>query len=275
MSLLTQYLLLITGMQLINVSDPYSLVAVGTATEGGSFPGLSDPFDVAIFTIGTSVYAIAAGHPQSGPSSGSVQIIDVSIPSNPVALGSATDDTDGFNVLSGARGVATFTIRGSAYAIVAGQNDNGVQIINVTDPSSPQAVSSAVDGAIFTRLKGARDVDTFTIDERTFAIVASKNDKGVQIIDVSDPSNPVPEGVAKRNNNGFKLNNPQGVRAFKIGVRPYALVASKSGCVDLIDLNDPSNPVAVDYAKDGENAYTELGEARQLDTFFIGFHREP
>ena len=117
-------------MQIIDVSIPTNLVAVGTATDdslGGGFPELYNPFGVATFTIGSSVYAIAVGHPTAAPSSGgTVQIIDVSIPSNPLPEGSATDGTDGFNVLAGARGVATFTIHGSVYAIVASQNDNGV-----------------------------------------------------------------------------------------------------------------------------------------------------
>ena len=117
-------------MQIIDMSIPTNLVAVGTATDdslGGSFPELHNPFGVATFTIGSSVYAIAVGHPTAAPSSGgTVQIIDVSIPSNPLPEGSATDGTDGFNVLAGARGVATFTIHGSVYAIVASQNDNGV-----------------------------------------------------------------------------------------------------------------------------------------------------
>ena len=117
-------------MQIIDVSIPTNLVAVGTATDdslGGGFPELHNPFGVATFTIGSSVYAIAVGHPTAAPSSGgTVQIIDVSIPSNPLPEGSATDGTGGFNVLAGARGVATFTIHGSIYAIVASQNDNGV-----------------------------------------------------------------------------------------------------------------------------------------------------
>ena len=148
-----------------------------------------------------------------------------------------------------------------------------MQIINCTDPGSPQAVSNAIDGVGgFTELKGARDVSIFTIDARTFAIVASKTDKGAQIIDLSDPSNPLPEGIAE-NGNGFQLNSPQGVRAFKIGVRPYALVAAYNGDgVQLLDLNEPSSPVAVDYAADEQGGFTALEGPRQLDTFFIGIH---
>eukprot|EP00320_Phaeocystis_rex_P012256 CAMPEP_0119058106 /NCGR_PEP_ID=MMETSP1178-20130426/2479_1 /TAXON_ID=33656 /ORGANISM="unid sp, Strain CCMP2000" /LENGTH=60 /DNA_ID=CAMNT_0007039003 /DNA_START=24 /DNA_END=202 /DNA_ORIENTATION=- len=56
------------------------------------------------------------------------------------------DDVDGFDVLDGAEGVATFVIGPSTYAIVASFDDNGVQLIDVSDPNSPVAVGSATDG---------------------------------------------------------------------------------------------------------------------------------
>ena len=101
-----------------------------------------------------------------------------------------------------------------------------MQIINCTDPGSPQAVSNAIDGVGgFTELKGARDVSIFTIDARTFAIVASKTDRGAQIIDLSDPSTPLPEGTAE-DGKGFQLNGPQGVRAFKSSRSAFDLTPS-------------------------------------------------
>ena len=163
-----------------------------------------------------------------------VQLIDVSDPSNPVAVGSATDEVDGFTVLHGARAVATFTVGGKVYAIVAsydddGQHDDGVQLIDVSDPSNPLAVGSAtdeVDG--FARLNGASGVAIFTVGTNVYAIVASHVDSGVQLIDVSDPSNPV--AVSAR---GFTAGRRRwlsgaclGVRRrrFTVGGRVYAIV---------------------------------------------------
>eukprot|EP00964_Phaeocystis_antarctica_P114742 scaffold78690_cov63-Phaeocystis_antarctica.AAC.1 len=52
-------------------------------------------------------------------------------------------------------------------------------------------VGNATDGINnFAHLEGATSVAIFTIDVRTFAIVASPGDDGVQIMDVSDPSSP-------------------------------------------------------------------------------------
>ena len=47
--------------------------------------------------------------------------------------------------LDGARGIATFTSGGSTYAAVAGYVDDGVQILNVTDPSAITAAGSITD----------------------------------------------------------------------------------------------------------------------------------
>mgnify|MGYP004114962793 CR=1 FL=1 len=60
-----------------------------------------------------------------------VQLIDVSDPSSPVAVGSATDGVNGFDELDGPQGVATFVIGTSTYAIVASNIDDGVQLLQV------------------------------------------------------------------------------------------------------------------------------------------------
>ena len=61
---------------------------------------------MATFTAGDdgSVYAIVASQSDHG-----VQLIDVSDPSAPVAVGSASDGSNGFTELNAASSVATFT----------------------------------------------------------------------------------------------------------------------------------------------------------------------
>ena len=104
---------------------PVMLTAKGSATDGvNGFTELAGAAGVATFTVGTKVYAIVASYNDHG-----VQLIDVSDPSNPVAMGSATDGVNGFTELDGATGVATFTVGANVYAIVAGRNDHGVQLM--------------------------------------------------------------------------------------------------------------------------------------------------
>ena len=61
------------------------------------------------------------------------------------AIGHATDGVDGFEVLGGAFAVATFMIEDSTFAIVASKDDDGVQIMDVSNPNTPVVVSSLID----------------------------------------------------------------------------------------------------------------------------------
>ena len=148
---------------------------------------------VAFFTIGSSTYAIVTSYVDHA-----VQIIDISDPYNIDTTASATDgdpDSNGdtFTELRGATDVAVFTIGSSTYAIVASEKDDGVQIIDISDPTNILATDAATHSAQteidFDELDGARGVDVFTIGSSTYAIVTGYHDHGVQIIDISDPNN--------------------------------------------------------------------------------------
>jgi hypothetical protein len=181
------------------------------------------------------------------------------------------DDADAVGLeLDGAYGVATFTIGASTYAIVSGYFDNGVQIINISDPANIVATDAETDGLTFTELEGARGVDTFTIGASTYAIVASLENDGVQIIDISDPANIVARDTLV-DAGGLELDNPYGVDTFTIGASTYAIVASYvDDGVQIIDISDPANIVATDAETDGANGFTELDGAFGVATFTIG-----
>ena len=106
-------------------------------------------------------------------------------------------------MLKGAKSVATFTIEDGAFAIVASKKDNGVQIIDVSDPSTPKAVGAAAKGDEFPSLAGPNGVDTFVSGDSTYALVVGKG--GVQLIDVSVPSSPVGMKNAVDGQDGFHI----------------------------------------------------------------------
>ena len=64
------------------------------------------------------------------------------------------------------------------YALVisaSGPAIGGVQIIDITTPSNPTAVSAAIAGPGngYTQLDGTTSIDTITVDSRTYALVTS------------------------------------------------------------------------------------------------------
>ena len=111
----------------------------------------------------------------------------------PVPVSAVFDGSGGFGALDGANDVVVFTQGGRTYAIVAAVDDDGVQIMDITNPVHPAPVSAVFDNSGgFSALNGARDAEVFTQGGRTYAIVAAAFDDGVQIMDITNPIHPSP-----------------------------------------------------------------------------------
>ena len=257
------------GVQIIDITDPGNPTASGAAADGANgFTHLNGARGVAVFDSGANTYAIVAGYHDDG-----VQIIDITDPANPTASGAATDGANGFTELDGPRGVAVFDSGASTYAIVAGYIDNGVQIIDITDPANPTASSAAADRTNgFMKLGGPRDVAVFDSGANTYAIVTGYHDDGVMIIDITDPANPTASGAATDGANDFtELDGPSDVAVFDSGANTYAIVTGyNDDGVQIIDITDPANPTADDAAADGVNSFTELHGPRGVAVFDSG-----
>ena len=264
-----------------------------------AFANLESPYYITTVKIGTGTYALVT----SSGGTGGVQIIDITDPANPVPAASFDDNdtvtVDGvskaFDELQGARGIATTMIGTGTYAAVAAFKDHGVQIVNITDPANPVPTASfgdndtvTVGGAnkAFDKLEGAFDIATATIGSGTYALVTAYEDNGVQIIDITDPANPVPTAsfgnndtvmVGGTNKTFDKLKGGEGIATVAIGTGTYALVAAYYGHgVQIIDITDPASPVPVASFGDGDRvdgvskAFDELKGANGITTVTIG-----
>ena len=150
---------------------------------------------------------------------GRVLITDVSIPDSPVEIKTISNGTGGYTKMRHPTSIATVTIGSSTYALVTSGStdssdkiaflpspesdiktrDDGVQIIDITNPNSPTPVSSITDGVDgYTELRGAFSITTTTIGSSTYALVASEDDSGVQIIDITDPTDPIAVSAVTR-----------------------------------------------------------------------------
>ena len=90
--------------------------------------------------------------------------------------------------LDGARDIATFESGGSTYAAVTAYVDDGVQILDITNPSSVTAVGNIADTNSL-ELDGAYDIATFESGGSTYAAVTAYDDDGVQILRLTAPIN--------------------------------------------------------------------------------------
>ena len=217
---------------------------------------------ITTFQIGSHTYAAVASFTDDG-----VQILNVTDPSDIAA----TDQINDNNTLelNGASGITTFQIGSHTYAAVASFTDSGVQILNVTDPSDIAATDQIGDGGTL-ELVGASGITTFQIGTHTYAAVASFTGRGVQILDVTDPSD-IAATDQINDNNTLELNGASGITTFQIGTHTYAAVASSTDDgVQILDVTDPSDIAATDQIGDGGSR--KLVGARGIATFQIGTH---
>ena len=152
-----------------------------------------------------------------------------------------SDAGTGFDALGNSRGITTTTIGSSTYAIVAAF-EGAVQIMDITDPSAPTPVGSVHDSQD-TMLRGAIAVTTFTSGSSMYALVAAQTDDAVQILNITDLSNPDPVAFVKHGVAGFDaLQYPETIATVTFGSSTYALVAAFIDGIQIIDVTNPSSP---------------------------------
>ena len=251
-----------TSMAIIKVSNSGSLSTVSSVTDGsGDYTKLNGGFSVATATIDSSTYALVASVNDNG-----VQIINITKPGSPIAA-SAVSDGSNYPVLGGAISITTTTIGSSTYALVTSYTDNGVQIIDITDPYSPTPGSNVVDSSNYPQLSFARSITTTTIGSSTYALVASQGDNGVQIINITTPGSPIGASAVSDGSNYPKLAGAYSIATTTIGSSTYALVASYTdNGVQIIDVTDPYDPSPASAASHGSNGFTKLVGASSIAT---------
>ena len=254
-----------TGLQIIDISDPNFPLAVTSIfdgdpdSNGDTFDALDSLFNIATVTIHGVTYALAVSYYDG------LQIIDISDPNFPLAVTSVSDgNTDGngdtFDALYRPSDITTVTIGGVTYSLVT--SEDGLQIIDISDPNFPLAVTSISDGDpdsngdTFDALSSAGDITTVTIGGVTYALVASLFEDAIQIIDISDPNFPlavisISDGDPDSNGDTFRaLDRPSDITTVTIHGVTYALVTSDNG-LQIIDISDPNFPLAVISIFDG------------------------
>ena len=215
---------------------------------------------IAIFEIGERTYAAVAAYYDDG-----VQILDLTDPGN-ISATDQIDDTDSLE-LDGAADIDIFEIGERTYAAVAAYYDDGVQILDLTDPGNIRAAGQITD-TIRLELYGARGIDTFEMDGRTYAVVAGHKDHGVQILNLTDPGN-ISATDQIDDTDSLELYGARGIATFEMGGRTYAAVSGlKEGGIQMLDLTDPGNAVAIGRIT-GDGVRDLVGPA-EIATFKIG-----
>ena len=207
------------SLLVVDVTNPSGLSsgARGHITDGGSLE-LDGPAGIEYYPRNGKHYAVVVSFDDDG-----IQIIDVTNPNNPTAADHLSDNAD--LLLDGAEGVAIYTVEGRTYAVVAARYDDGIQIVDITNPADifPAGKLRDTGSLLMDRL---HDVAIHQIGDRHYAVVTSVNEDGIQVVDITDPYNPVPKANV-RDTGAPKLDSARGVDTFSIGPRHYAIVTSE------------------------------------------------
>ncbi|HTR43771.1 MAG TPA: hypothetical protein VMH87_19335 [Pseudomonadales bacterium] len=172
----------------------------------GTSSGLNEPVSVAV----SGRYAYVANL-----NGNSLQIVDVSNPSNPVSV----------DTLTGLNGPVSVAVAGR-YAYVACENGNNLQIVDVSNPTDPVSVGT---------LTGLNQPCSVAVSGR-YAYVANLNGNSLQIVDVGDAHGPVSVGI---------LSGLIGPLSVAVAGR-YAYVACGDGNnLQIVDVSNPTDPVSV------------------------------
>ena len=121
----------------------------------------------------------------------SLLILDITSPAQPWPVTIMYDDLRGVEALNGATDIEVLKTEGRVYALVAGKWDDGIQILDITDPTDPDPVTAVFDNTDgYLALRGATDIEVAPVSDRIIAVVSGAFDDAVQFIDVTDPTQP-------------------------------------------------------------------------------------
>ncbi|MDO9550370.1 MAG: PGF-pre-PGF domain-containing protein, partial [Methanoregula sp.] len=218
------------ALEIVDISDPTYPKHKGSISNGGSTL-LSGPCSV--YVSGNYAYVASSG-------SNALEIVDISVLTNPTHAGSISDGGGGGAKLDSPYGVY---VAGN-YAYVASYGSDALEIVNVTDPTNPTHSGSISDGDDSALLSNPQSVYVLG----NYAYVTSSKveeftedyENALEIVNISDPTNPTHSGSISDGDDGAQLDNPYSV--YVLG--NYAYVASyKSNALEIVDISDPASPV--------------------------------
>ena len=232
--------------------SPKLKLAVADSMSDGDGSGLNGARVLAMFESDGHTYAAVGS---SFYYDRGVQILDLTDPYNITAAGSIADNDDIY--LYGIGGISIFESDGRIFAAAASYADDGVQILDLTDPYNITAADGIADDAS-TRLDYAWDISTFEFDDRTFAAVVGYD--GIQILDLTDPHNiTAADGIAYDH---IAYDGSLHLGAIRIDIfesddRTFAAVVGYDG-IQILDLTNPHNITAADYTAVGAISSTDI-----------------
>lgn len=244
-----------TELFIWNMSDPYNPSLTASMSDDiGGFDAIQDAGDIEIMHHAGSIFALVSSITDDG-----LQVIEITQPDSPRPVATIYDETSGFEALAGARGIEVANISGRLYALVAGYNDDAIQVVDMVNPHRPLALSVIGNSSDPWRLDGVIDVEVVFTDEDAFAVAASYNDNALQIVNITTPEMPLPERVISDDSGRFEsLGGPWDIAVVETSGSQFGIISGyRDNSIQIIDLRDPSLVRATSIIPDYDDEDTD------------------
>ena len=219
-------------MAILDITNP-ALPVVKSITNNTYNPNIHSPSAVSTVDIDGSAYALVVSKANSR-----IAIFNITDPMNLTQVAVLQDGAD--YTLGGVTHVTPITMDDSTYILTAARSDNSIGIIDIGNPQMPKQVVLLEDGGNLA-LSGVNSIDTISINDRTYALVASAGESAMQIIDVTHPTLPFPVSTARHGTEYPALLQPHDVTAITVeNSTYYALLSAIND--DLIQIIDSYKP---------------------------------
>ena len=224
---------------------------------------MNSPRHIAIIDADGSTFAVITSR-----NTGTVTILNMDNPEMPVQI-HAIKDGIGL-ALSSATGIELVQINTRTYALVVSNNDDAMQIIDITHPQLPFPVSTVQkSGTEYSGLNSPHYVTALQVEDATYAFVTSPSINSTQVIDITNPSQPNPVTVLQNGTEYTHLAKPLYIESVHTDDAAYALVGARdSNGIEIIKLgyektiqtpfSITSNNTNSSYAKAGDTVSIQI-----------------
>ena len=247
--------LLQSRVTILDITNP-TLPIVKSITTPDDNANIHSPFAVSTVDIDDSAYAIVASRTNSR-----IAIFNITNPMNLTQVSVLEHGAD--YTLEGVTITIPIKMDNSTYILTAARDNNSVGIIDISDPKMPKQVALFEDD-LNLGLHSAHSIETISINDRTYALVASPGEDAMQIIDVTHPALPFPVSTVRHGTEYPALLAPHDVTAINVEDSTYALLSAvNADSVQIIDITNPESPRPVSHITHGTE-YVQLDRPQTL-----------
>ena len=200
----------------------------------------------------------------SGDIPAGVMLFDVTEPTRPVPAGVIRDGEGGLDVGPLIRDMVFLGPPYGDSLHLAVSGSGSVWLLDVTEPSRPVPAGVVRDGEGGFESVGGAGIAPFGPSGAGRTYLASAGGDGIRIVDVTEPSRPLPAGAIPNIPESFyTTGGAEYTETADLGGRTYALGTGGDG-FHMLDVTDPSAPAPAGSAWDGRGGFDALDGARHI-----------